>query len=155
MAGFIRILPTWIAGGFDRGMVPCFCSMTLPVHRLTVISGLFWALPRYHHPEYNMTVASERLSLVNPLNRPSFASCISVVCPSFICISIATNIWGIAQHTRLVGRLPCWIVTSAIKSRCHDETQVYRPELWQGIMIGITCSEPTSEKGRLRGRRTD
>jgi sterol desaturase/sphingolipid hydroxylase (fatty acid hydroxylase superfamily) len=80
-------------------------------HRIGHRVGVFWAMHQVHHSstEYNTTVASRGfLADITLVNRPTFylLAVLGVTPFQFICISIATNIWGIAQHTRLVGKLP-------------------------------------------------
>ena len=79
-------------------------------HRIAHRTGLFWAMHHVHHscPEYNMTVASRGFLLDSTmLSRPTFylLPVIGVAPEQYIMMSIATNIWGIAQHTRMVGKL--------------------------------------------------
>ncbi len=79
-------------------------------HRIAHRTGVFWAMHHVHHscPEYNMTVASRGFILdTTLLSRPMFYLLpIFGVSPAhYIMISIVTNIWGIAQHTRMVGKL--------------------------------------------------
>ena len=79
-------------------------------HRIGHRVGLFWALHQVHHssPEYNMTVASRGFVLDNTLlPRPLFyALGIFGVTPlHYLLVKVVTSVWGIAQHTRLVGRL--------------------------------------------------
>lgn len=80
-------------------------------HRIGHRVGFFWAMHQVHHSstQYNTTVASRGfLADITLINRPTFylLAILGVTPFQFICISIATNIWGIAQHTRLVGKLP-------------------------------------------------
>ena len=79
-------------------------------HRIAHRTGFFWAMHHVHHscPEYNMTVASRGFLLDSTmLSRPTFylLPLIGVAPEQYIMMSIATNIWGIAQHTRMVGKL--------------------------------------------------
>lgn len=79
-------------------------------HRIAHRVGFLWAMHHVHHSscEYNTTVASRGFLLdMTFLSRPTFyvLPLLGVSPFQFIVISIATNIWGIAQHTRLVGRL--------------------------------------------------
>lgn len=79
-------------------------------HRLAHRTGLFWAMHHVHHscPEYNMTVASRGFILdTTLLSRPLFYALplLGISPAHYIAISIVTNIWGIAQHTRMVGKL--------------------------------------------------
>lgn len=80
-------------------------------HRIGHRVSLFWAMHQVHHSstEYNTTVASRGFLFDTTLiNRPMFylLPILGVSPFQFICISIVTNIWGIAQHTRLVGHVP-------------------------------------------------
>ena len=79
-------------------------------HRIGHRTGFFWAMHQVHHSSesYNMTVASRGFLLdISLLNRPTFylLPLLGVSSFQFICISIATNIWGIAQHTRHIKSL--------------------------------------------------
>lgn len=79
-------------------------------HRLAHRVGFFWAMHHVHHssPEYNMTVASRGFIIdTTLLSRPMFylLPLVGITPFHYIVINIATNIWGIAQHTRLVGKL--------------------------------------------------
>ncbi len=79
-------------------------------HRLSHRTGFFWAMHHVHHssPEYNMTVASRGFLVDNTLlSRPTFflLPLLGVSPLHFMVIQVCTNIWGIAQHTRLVGKL--------------------------------------------------
>lgn len=79
-------------------------------HRIAHRTGLFWALHHVHHSsaQYNMTVASRGFVLDNTkLTRPLFfALPLLGVSPfQFIAVVIVTNVWGIVQHTRLIGKL--------------------------------------------------
>ncbi len=95
-------------------------------HRIAHRTGLFWAMHHVHHssPVYNMTVAS-RGFLVDTtlLSRPTFylLPFLGLSPMHFMVISIATNIWGIAQHTRLVGKLPWldWLLATPSNHRVH------------------------------------
>jgi sterol desaturase/sphingolipid hydroxylase (fatty acid hydroxylase superfamily) len=80
-------------------------------HRIGHRVSLFWAMHQVHHSstEYNTTVASRGFLFdITLINRPMFylLPVLGVSPFQFICISIVTNIWGIAQHTRLVGNVP-------------------------------------------------
>lgn len=79
-------------------------------HRIAHRTGFFWAMHHVHHssPEFNTTVASRGFVLdATMLTRPTFylLPLIGVSPLHFIVVKIITNVWGIAQHTRLVGRL--------------------------------------------------
>lgn len=79
-------------------------------HRIAHRTGLFWAMHHVHHssPEFNTTVASRGFLLdATMLSRPTFylLPLLGVSPLHFIVVKIVTNVWGIAQHTRLVGRL--------------------------------------------------
>jgi sterol desaturase/sphingolipid hydroxylase (fatty acid hydroxylase superfamily) len=82
-------------------------------HRIAHRTGFLWAFHHVHHscPDYNMTVASRGLVLdITLLTRPTFylLPLLGVSPLHFMVMLVVTNIWGIAQHTRLVGRLP-WL----------------------------------------------
>ena len=79
-------------------------------HRIAHRTGFFWAMHHVHHscPEYNMTVASRGFLLDSTmLSRPTFylLPVLGVAPDQYILMSIITNVWGIAQHTRMVGKL--------------------------------------------------
>ena len=79
-------------------------------HRIAHRTGFFWAMHHVHHscPEYNMTVASRGFLLDSTmLSRPTFylLPILGVAPDQYILMSIITNVWGIAQHTRMVGKL--------------------------------------------------
>ena len=79
-------------------------------HRVAHRVGFFWAMHHVHHssPEYNTTVASRGFLLdMTLLSRPTFylLPLLGISPEHFIVVSICTNIWGIAQHTRLIGKL--------------------------------------------------
>ena len=95
-------------------------------HRIGHRVGLFWAMHQVHHssPQYNMTVASRGFLLdTTLLSRPTFylLPFFGVSAFQFISIMICTNIWGIAQHTRLIGRLPIldWLLATPANHRVH------------------------------------
>jgi sterol desaturase/sphingolipid hydroxylase (fatty acid hydroxylase superfamily) len=95
-------------------------------HRIGHRAGFFWAMHHVHHSsiEYNMTVAS-RGFLVDTtlLSRPTFflLPILGVGPFQFIVIAILTNIWGIAQHTRLIGKLGWldWLIATPSNHRVH------------------------------------
>ena len=71
-----------------------------------------------------MTVASRGFLIDGTLlSRPTFylLPLLGVSPYQFVVISIATNIWGIAQHTRLVGRLGWldWLFATPSNHRVH------------------------------------
>jgi sterol desaturase/sphingolipid hydroxylase (fatty acid hydroxylase superfamily) len=79
-------------------------------HRIGHRVGLFWAMHQVHHSseEYNMTVASRGFVFdITLLPRPTFylLPIVGVAPSQFIVIIIFSNIWGIAQHTRLINKL--------------------------------------------------
>jgi sterol desaturase/sphingolipid hydroxylase (fatty acid hydroxylase superfamily) len=79
-------------------------------HRIGHRVGFFWAMHQVHHSstEYNMTVASRGFIFdITLLPRPTFylLPVLGVSPYQFIVIVIFSNIWGIAQHTRLVKKL--------------------------------------------------
>ncbi|MBT6175996.1 MAG: sterol desaturase family protein [Deltaproteobacteria bacterium] len=80
-------------------------------HRIAHRVGFFWAMHHVHHSssEYNMTVASRGFVVdTTLLSRPTFylLPLLGLSPYHFIVINIFTNVWGIAQHTRLIGKLP-------------------------------------------------
>lgn len=79
-------------------------------HRIAHRSGFFWSMHHVHHssPEYNMTVASRGFVIDNTLlSRPLFyvLPLLGVSPFHYMVVKLVTSVWGIAQHTRLVGRL--------------------------------------------------
>lgn len=79
-------------------------------HRIGHRVALFWAMHHVHHSsaEYNMTVASRGFLVdATMLSRPLFFLLpLAGITPlHYVAVTIVTNIWGIAQHTALVGRL--------------------------------------------------
>jgi len=79
-------------------------------HRLAHRVGFLWAMHHVHHSstEYNTTVASRGFLVdITLLSRPTFylLPLLGVTPTQFIAVSIITNIWGIAQHTRIIGKL--------------------------------------------------
>ena len=99
-------------------------------HRIGHRVGLFWAMHQVHHSseEYNMTVASRGFIVdITLLNRPAFYALplLGVSPLQFITVSICTNIWGIAQHTRTVGRLKGldWLLATPSNHRVHHGTE--------------------------------
>lgn len=79
-------------------------------HRIAHRTGLFWAMHHVHHSsgEYNMTVSSRGFWLDNSLlPKPTFylLPLLGVSPFHFVVVRIVTNIWGIMQHTRVIGKL--------------------------------------------------
>ncbi len=79
-------------------------------HRIGHRTAFFWAMHHVHHSsnEYNMTVASRGFVIDKTLlPRPLFylLPVLGVSPLQFIGVMMVTNVWGIAQHTRLVGKL--------------------------------------------------
>lgn len=79
-------------------------------HHISHRTGLFWAFHSVHHSsqEYNMTVASRGFLLDNLyITRPLFyiLPLLGVAPIQYIVVRLITNIWGIAQHTRMIGKL--------------------------------------------------
>ena len=79
-------------------------------HRLSHRVGLFWAMHQVHHSsrEFDMTVASRGFVLDNTLlPRPLFflLPLFGFSPLHFLVVKILTSLWGIAQHTREVGKL--------------------------------------------------
>jgi sterol desaturase/sphingolipid hydroxylase (fatty acid hydroxylase superfamily) len=81
-------------------------------HRMGHRVGFLWALHHVHHSseEYNTTVASRGFIFDNVLARPLFflLPIFGVSAFQFIVIRIVVSIFGIAQHTRLVPKMP-WL----------------------------------------------
>lgn len=80
-------------------------------HRIAHRTGLFWAFHHVHHSsnEYNMTVASRGFVLDNTLLTRPFFFVLPVLGMSplhLLVVKLVTNVYGIAQHTRLVPKLP-------------------------------------------------
>ena len=106
-------------------------------HRLGHRVGFFWAMHQVHHSseQYNMTVASRGLVIdITLLSRPLFyvLPLIGVSPLQFLVVSVVTNVWGIAQHTRLVGRLPVLIRGSPRLESPRSswlQPRVHRPQL--------------------------
>jgi sterol desaturase/sphingolipid hydroxylase (fatty acid hydroxylase superfamily) len=100
-------------------------------HYIAHRTGLFWALHSVHHSskEYNTTVASRGSLLETFGARPLFYLLpIFGVSPiQFILIKLVTNVWGIAQHTRLVGKLGILDLIFATPSnhRVHHGSDVH------------------------------
>ena len=101
-------------------------------HRIAHRVGFFWAMHHVHHSstEYNMTVASRGFVVdTTLLSRPTFylLPILGVGPFQFIVIAILTNIWGIAQHTRLIGKLGWldWLLATPSNHRVHHG---YNPE---------------------------
>ncbi len=95
-------------------------------HRIGHRTGLFWSMHHVHHSstEYNMTVASRGFLFDNTLlPRPTFYLLPILGLSAFhvVVVIIITNIWGIAQHTRLVGRLGRldWLLATPSSHRVH------------------------------------
>lgn len=94
-------------------------------HRISHRVGLFWAMHHVHHSssEYNATVASRAFILDNVMARPLFyALPVLGVSPfQFIAVRIVVSVWGIAQHTRLVPKLPVldWLLATPSSHRVH------------------------------------
>jgi len=102
-------------------------------HRLGHRIGLFWAMHHVHHSstEYNMTVASRGFVFdITLLPRPTFylLPIIGVAPYQFVVIVIFSNIWGIAQHTRLVPKIPWldrWVATPSNHRVHHGRNPKY------------------------------
>ena len=95
-------------------------------HRIGHRVGLFWAMHQVHHSstEYNMTVASRGFIFdITLLPRPTFylLPVLGVSPYQFIVIVIFSNIWGIAQHTRLINKLGWldWLIATPSNHRVH------------------------------------
>lgn len=103
-------------GGGAVGLLAAFVLYDLAWyvdHRIAHRTGLFWALHHVHHSsnQYNMTVASRGFLLdVTRLTRPTFflLPLLGVSPTAFILIEMFTNIFGIFQHSGVVGKMP-WL----------------------------------------------
>lgn len=99
-------------------------------HRMGHRVGVLWAMHHVHHscPQYNMTVASRGFVADNSLLLHPVFYLLPIFGLSplhFVTVKIVTNIWGIAQHTGLVGRLGVidrWIATPS-SHRVHHGSQ--------------------------------
>lgn len=78
-------------------------------HRIAHRTGFFWALHHTHHSskEMNLTVASRGtiLGLAGTLSPAYFVICafMGVPFPMFVVVAFFGSLWGIFNHTRLVG----------------------------------------------------
>jgi sterol desaturase/sphingolipid hydroxylase (fatty acid hydroxylase superfamily) len=95
-------------------------------HRIGHRVGLFWAMHQVHHSstEYNMTVASRGFIFdITLVPRPTFylLPILGVSPGQFVVIVIFSNIWGIAQHTRLINTLGWldWLIATPSNHRVH------------------------------------
>jgi len=75
-------------------------------HRIAHRVGFFWSMHHVHHSsaEYNMTVASRGFIIdITLISRPTFylLPIFGMAPHQFMIVVIFSNIWGIAQHTRL------------------------------------------------------
>ena len=105
-------------------------------HRIGHRVGLFWAMHQVHHSStaYNTTVASRGFILdITLLSRPLFylLPVLGVSPLQFITIVMFSNIWGIAQHTGLVGKLGWldWVLATPSNHKVHhgsDATYIDR-----------------------------
>ena len=89
-----------------------------------------------------MTVASRGFVLdITLLSRPTFylLPLLGLSPLHFMVVSIGTNIWGIAQHTRLVGKLPVldWLFSTPSNHRVHhgSETKYLDRNYGETLMI--------------------
>jgi sterol desaturase/sphingolipid hydroxylase (fatty acid hydroxylase superfamily) len=129
MALIYSSLSVWSLAGSAAGWALAFLLYDLAWytdHRIGHRVGFFWAMHQVHHSseEYNMTVASRGFVWdITLLNRPTFylLPLLGVSPLQFITISICTNVWGIAQHTRAVGRLKGldWLLATPSNHRVH------------------------------------
>jgi sterol desaturase/sphingolipid hydroxylase (fatty acid hydroxylase superfamily) len=114
MAFLYRHFALWSLGQGALGWLTAFILFDLTWyvdHRIAHRTGFFWAMHHVHHSSmaYNTTVASRGFVVDNTfLSRPMFylLPLLGVAPLQFIAIKIATSVWGIAQHTRVVPRLP-------------------------------------------------
>ena len=97
-------------------------------HIISHKNGFFWAFHQTHHSsrEMNLTVAS-RGHVLLPLFQPVYLTLplLGVSITQAIAVTILGNLWGIFNHTRLVGRmgpLERWLCTPA-NHRVHHGTQ--------------------------------
>ena len=103
-------------------------------HRLGHRVGFFWAMHQVHHSseQYNMTVASRGLVIdIFAIATLFYVLPLIGVSPLQFLVSVVTNVWGIAQHTRLVGRyvLDSWFATPSNHRVHHGFNPVHRPQL--------------------------
>lgn len=129
MAWIYSAIAPWALEGSPWGWIVAFLLYDLAWyvdHRLAHRVGFFWAMHQVHHSStsYNMTVASRGFVVdTTLLSRPMFylLPVLGVSPFQFICIMICTNIWGIAQHTRLIGHLPVldWLFATPSNHRVH------------------------------------
>ena len=110
------------------GWLTCFLLYDLTWyvnHRIGHRTGLFWAFHQVHHSseDYNTTVASRGFIFDSFLTRPLFylLPVIGVAPLVFVTVKVLTNIWGIAQHTRLIGKLGIldWLFATPSSHRVH------------------------------------
>jgi sterol desaturase/sphingolipid hydroxylase (fatty acid hydroxylase superfamily) len=112
-------------------------------HRLAHRVGFLWAMHHVHHSssEYNMTVASRGFVVdTTLLSRPTFylLPLLGLTPYHFIVINIFTNIWGIAQHTRLIGKLPLLDLIFATPSNHrvhHGSNEKYLDKNYGEVLI--------------------
>jgi sterol desaturase/sphingolipid hydroxylase (fatty acid hydroxylase superfamily) len=95
-------------------------------HRIGHRTGFFWAMHQIHHSsnEYNMPVASRGFVFGNTLlSRPTFylLAVFGFTASHLLVVKIVTNVWGIAQHMRLVPKLGIldWLFATPSSHRVH------------------------------------
>ena len=112
-------------------------------HRIAHRVGFLWAMHHVHHssPEYNATVASRGFSLdITWLSRPTFylLPILGITPVHFMIINTVTNIWGIAQHTRVIDRLG-WldkVLATPSNHRVHHASdEVYIDKNYGEVLI--------------------
>ena len=97
-------------------------------HYVSHKNGLFWTFHQSHHssPTMNLTVAARGHFLL-PLFQPIYLllPVLGVSIHMALAVKLAGNLWGIFNHTRLVGRMGAldrWLCTPA-NHRVHHGTQ--------------------------------
>lgn len=99
-------------------------------HRLEHRTGLFWAIHIAHHSaeDMNLTVAARNsVLLLAGASQPIYLllALFGVPLEMFFVVRFFGNIWGIFNHTRLIGRiawLEAWVATPA-NHRVHHGVQ--------------------------------
>lgn len=111
-------------------------------HRLSHRVGLLWAMHHVHHSsrEYNMTVASRGFLLDNTIARPMFylLPVLGVSPFHFITLRVVISVFGILQHTRMVGRLPLfdgWLATPSNHRVHHGQDTLYLDRNFGEVLV--------------------
>ena len=97
-------------------------------HYVSHRNGFFWTFHQTHHssPQMNLTVAS-RGHVLLPLFQPAYLllPVFGVPVTMALAVKLVGNLWGIFNHTRLVGRmgvLDRWLCTPSVH-RVHHGTE--------------------------------